>query len=332
MRQSLTQRKLVSLFAAIVLAFSMLGVAPMAAFATADSAGSGELSAAEIGTPDRSASTITATNTAANVAVGSTITMTVAAGHFSAPGLDTSSQHIDYKITGTADGGAATINKHSGVLTATSAGEVTVTAYLIDAPQQSGINTNPCDDEYLDSDTKTVTINTSTAYGYQGTGFQIYVSSPTVGSASINASGDTYTNLVSGNKTAGSTVEFIVYQNAGLNQYSNGYNSWMGSYSSPEAAYKALAGQYITYTDATGVTTTLSSATNGFTVTELNSSSGYVKIAVPVGSLITGASSGTGTLHFGSGLHTFKNNNVTLTNKTLGVNVNFDITIASANS
>ena len=171
MAQSLTRRKLVSLFAAIALAFSMLGFAP-AAFAAADSTGSGELSAAEIGMPDRAATTIVPTADDLSVAAGSTLNMY---DKFTAEGIDFTSQHLDFKIANTeTDTGSATINKHSGVLTASSAGTVTVKAYLVNAAQQSGINTNPCQATTI-SATKQVTITPATAYGYQGNNLMVLI-------------------------------------------------------------------------------------------------------------------------------------------------------------
>lgn len=76
--------------------------------------------------------------------------------------------HVDYKITG---GSGATVNKHSGILTATSAGDVTVTAYLTGIAQPAKEPNNPCNStEAKVSSSISVKINSTSTYGFQGIG------------------------------------------------------------------------------------------------------------------------------------------------------------------
>ena len=221
MAQSLTRRKLVSLFAAIVLAFSMMGFAP-AAFATTDSTGSDALSAAEIGTPDRTATTITATTDDLSVAEGNTLDMSL---KFTAPGLDATTQHIDYKITNvTGDNGVATINKHSGILTASSEGTVTVTAYLVNIPKPNQNHNNPCQTAAA-SATKQVTITSSNAYGYQGNNLMVMMTSFNPEFQSYSSSTG-YLNKLTGVTASNGVISFNYSQNYGIGQNTiSGYQS-----------------------------------------------------------------------------------------------------------
>lgn len=96
--------KLVASVAAAAMAASMVVAVPGAAFATYDT---GSISAK--------------TTTAVNTTVGSQVDM---ADYFtySASGGD-GAWHVDYKVT---DGSGATVNKHSGKLTASAEGDVEV--------------------------------------------------------------------------------------------------------------------------------------------------------------------------------------------------------------
>ena len=209
-----------------------------------------------------------------------------------------------------------TVNKHSGIVTAetvTATAFSTVTVYLMDGDAVSGTSGKPCDGyDILDTATVTVTVtdDETVEYGYQGDGFSILLDSPAVEKTVFD--GTTYTNTVTA-QTAGKRVEFTYYQSAGLNQYLNYYETW--EFDSPEEAYQALAGQYISYRDGAGDVTTVA-ASSAIEVTEVTSTT--VTICVPVGT-----SAGSGTLSFNEELHTFKQDNKDTVNKELGVNIDF---------
>ena len=271
---------------------------------------------------DSSTGTVSLTQTTLSVESGESADVAALASATNTNG----DYHLDYVAS---NGAPFTINKHAGGLlanTVTNADQTgTVTVYLLAGNQPSGNNGKPCTGyTILDQKDITVTVRAgaSTTYDYQGTGFQIKLTSPTVtNTSSSTVSGvTTYTNTVS-SQTAGDTVLFTYYQNAGLNQYLSYYSTW--GYNSPEAAYKDLAGQYISYTAPNGSPVLLSSASSAATVTSVTSTS--VTISVPVGSAV-----GTGVLSFDSGLHTFKQSNINQVNKTLGDDINFTFAITSA--
>ncbi len=160
------RNRVVASAAAAAMAASMVVAAPGAAFATYDT---GEIHAKS--------------EEAVSTAVGAQVDM---ADYFdySASGGD-GKWHVDYKVT---DGTAATVNKHSGVLTATSEGTVTVTAYLTAVKKQQ-IQVNPCKETEVKA-TVTVEIADKTTYGFQGADVAIMMTDPTP-------------TLISGNNTVG---------------------------------------------------------------------------------------------------------------------------------
>ena len=232
--------------------------------------------------------------------------------------------HLDF-VADEAASGYFTVNKHSGTLVATAATDgletlPTVTVYLLDDEKGSGNSGKPCDGfNVLAQQTITVSVAASeaTSYGYQGSGFTIYLTSPSV--TGTVADGTTYTNTLEA-QTAGSTVTFTYEQSAGLNQYSNFSSTW--GYASATAAYKALAGQYISYEDAAGDVTTLAESEDA-EVTALSTTT--VSISIPVGD-----AEGTGVLSFDADLHTFQQSDTSTVNKSLGVDISFAFEIAAA--
>ena len=286
--------KMVSVFASLCLALALV---PALAFATTSTTG-----------------TITLAKDAIEVAVGDTAEL---AGLLSA--TCDADYHFDF-VANDAGGECFAVNKHSGVLTATAATgteDAFVTVYLLDDVKGSSNPDSPCSGyEVLDTATITVTVTDSESveYGYQGSGFSIMLTSPTVTGVSVD--GTTYTNTVEAQK-AGSTVEFTYYQSAGLNQYLNYYETW--EFDSPEDAYQALAGQYISYAENEEDGAAIAESST-IEVTKVTSST--VTISVPVSS-----SANTATLSFGSGLHTFNQSDIETTNKSLGVNIDFEFTV-----
>ena len=230
---------------------------------------------------------------------------------------DDGDYHFDYVADFTEDEVEFfTVSKHAGIVTASTVTEnstATVTVYLLAGDAVSGTSGKPCDGyDILDTATVTVTVTAdeTVEYGYQGDGFSILLDSPAVEKAVVD--GTTYTNTVTA-QTAGKRVEFTYCQSAGLSQYLNYYETW--EFDSPEDAYQALAGQYISYRDGAGNVTTVA-ASSAVEVTKVTSTT--VTICVPVGT-----STGSGTLSFDEELHTFKQDNKDTVNKELGVNIDF---------
>lgn len=165
------------------------------------------------------AGTIQATGQTAQVAIGDTISMAASteSGYQFKITVETEGDyHVDYAITNTDDDtGAATINKHSGILTPSEAGTVTVTAYLLDCDKAQTQDT-PCDwDNVIATATKTVTITENTAgdYGFQGNNLQIKMTSfdPQVVSSSSTA----YVNSLSNVTAVDGYYSFDITQNFG---------------------------------------------------------------------------------------------------------------------
>lgn len=139
----------------------------------------------------------------------------------------TGTTHVDWSITnGT---GAATINKHQGQITATTAGVVYVTATLRTGEAVSGGGTQtPCTGTILDTYTYDLTIAPSTAYGFQGTGgnsMMMTTPSNITGSIDYDAAGTTiisYSNVINGalTLTATGTFDFGFTMSAGVNNFS----------------------------------------------------------------------------------------------------------------
>ena len=293
----------VSAFASLCLALALV---PAAAFATTSTTG-----------------TLTLVQDSVEVSVGSSVALA---------SLVTAEADADCHLDFVADEAASgyfTVNKHSGTLiaTATTDGLVTlptVTVYLLDDEKGSGNSGKPCSGfEVLATQTITVSVAASEAgsYGYQGSGFTIYLTSPSV--TGTVADGTAYTNTLEA-QTVSSTVEFTFEQSAGGNQYDTYYADW--NYNSAAEAYKDLAGQYISYEDAAGdVTTVAESDAIEVTAFTVSSQIATVTISIPVGD-----TEGMGVLSFDADLHTFQQSDTSTVNKSLGVDISFAFEIATA--
>lgn len=246
----------------------------------------------------------------------------------SADGLD-GDYHFDFVAA--EDTTCFTVNKHSGVVIAGSsleeAASSTVTVYLMAGEQPENDNGKPCSScTVLSKAEVTVSVAASSGdtYGYQGSGFTIKLASPDVKSTSSSTSDGvtTYCNVLY-SQIEGETVQFTYEQSAGLNQYLNYYSTWTdesgASYGSAAAAYKDLAGQYISYTGPDGETTTVAESAD---VTVDSVSSSEVAISVPLDD-----GTGVGELAFDSDLHTFNQNDTSTVNKSLGADVVFEFPI-----
>lgn len=188
-------QKLIASAAAALMAATMVVAVPGTALATYDSG------------------SITAAASTVNAYVGAQVDMS---GYFteSATGGD-GQWHVDYKVT---DGSAATINKHSGVLTPTAEGSVTVTAYLTGISTPQGNKNNPCKETTVSAST-VVNVSASSTYGYQGSKLGIKMSSPTVSSFS-GSNADGWTNVLSGATATDDVYCFTVAMNNGFKNYS----------------------------------------------------------------------------------------------------------------
>lgn len=206
-------KRAVAFFSAAVLAVSMVCAVPFTAQAAED-------------VPESSGytGTIKATGQTAEVTLGETITMTTGEGSgvqfkLTPTGDTTAAHHIDYEVTATGDGGAATINKHSGVLTPSAAGTVTVTAYLLDCAQPSQVSGVPCygTERVIDQATKTVTINPATTsdYGWQGNALQIKLADSYNVMVDPSSTDTAYVNNVSNISAVDGVITIAYSQNYG---------------------------------------------------------------------------------------------------------------------
>lgn len=290
-------KRAVALFSAAIIAVSMVCAMPLSAMA-ADNSG-------YVGT-------IKATGQQATVQIGNTLDMHAGEGsdvQFKITTTVEGAYHVDYKITATEDGGAANINKHSGILTPQSAGKVTVTAYLLDCAQPSGVNTNPCFDEnVIGTASKTVTITAGDVsdYGWQGEDVQILMNSfdPTVNVSASDPENGIYVNTLTGVQAANGFYSFAVSQSSGTG----------GNY----AQFVSNNAGKITLTRGQNATS-VATLGDGILTLEGTAQSNDVTVQIPESAL----SSGNYTLTFDSG---YKAGN----GKTLGATVSFTFSISQS--
>lgn len=191
------REKIIASAASAALAASMVVCVPGMAFATIDATQS---------------SVAVSTDQVINVTAGSQVDMT---GYFKANAVSDDGQyHMDYKVT---DGSGASINKHSGLLTATAEGTVTVTAYLTGIAQPQGIKDNPCNSNAV-SNSVTVKVNAANAYGYQGVKNTIMITSPSV-TAFSGSNEKGWTNTLSASTPTDGYYMFTVKMNNGFKNY-----------------------------------------------------------------------------------------------------------------
>ncbi len=190
------RNRVVASVAAAAMAASMAVAVPGAAFATY---GTGEIHA-------KSDEVVSAT-------VGAQVNM---ADYFSysASGGD-GKWHVDYKVT---DGTGATVNKHSGVLTPTAEGDVTVTAYLTGVETQTGTKNNPCEDTDV-SATVTVRVAKASSYGYQGNKLGIKMTDPIV-SDYTGSNEEGWTNVAKGAIATSGYYNYTIQLNNGFKDLS----------------------------------------------------------------------------------------------------------------
>ncbi len=271
-------QKLIASAVAAMMAATMVVAVPGTALATYDSG------------------SITATASEVSAYVGAQVDMS---GYFteSATGGD-GQWHVDYKVT---DGSAATINKHSGVLTPTAEGTVTVTAYLTGISTPVKNPSNPCEETTVSAST-VVNVSASSTYGYQGSKLGIKMTSPTVSSFS-GSNADGWVNVAKGASATDGYYNYTIQLNNGFKNY---YTADL---------FAGINAGNIELRDAAGnVSSTLSSKNTGdvkITSVDVDSKT----IVVSVSAAATSATQ----LVFTSG---FRGNNA---NNTLGTTVAFTI-------
>lgn len=290
MELSVTRRKFVSLLAAAALAASMIVAAPATALAA-----------------DATSGSIIQKATAVTTTVGAELEL----ANFFDRSLDPADgdYHFDYVEVESTDEGvaAATVNKHNGKLIATTTGTVTVDVYLLAGTAPTGNNGKPCTNfTVLDQETITVTVESASSYGFQGTGANtIKVTSPTVSAYDADAT-DGFVNTLSG-LTAVDGYYYITYQQAA------GFRGFDGA-----DAYEATNGQHITleYYDANeeaNVTAVCGDASGVISVSEATHSTKTITLKIDASQVSLGGN----TLSFASGL---QGNN---TSSVLGCTVQF---------
>lgn len=211
--------------------------------------------------------------------------------------------HIDYKVTG---GSGATVNKHSGVLTANSVGDVVVTAYLTGVAQPQGVKDNPCDStEAKASSSINIKITESSTYGWQGIGGNsIKITSPEVTSVG-GSDTEGWTNYLAASSPVDGYYDFTISMN-------NGFKSYDGA---DEFAALNAGNVTLKKTDGTLISTLSASNDGGVVISEANSTNKTVTVSVSQ-ELV---SSGNVQLVFGAG---FRGNNAS---NVLGTTVAFVI-------
>ncbi len=196
---SITRRKFVSLFASMALTLSLVGIAPAAAYAD-----------------DATTGGIDASATAITVTTGSSTDLSQ---YFKADKTVNGDYHFDYVLSGS----GATVNKHNGTFIGTTAGDYTVTVYLLAGAQPDKNSGKPCSGfTILKQTTLKVTVaGSDTTYGYQGSGKNsILVTDPAVTKVSHSATADTYTNTLSAPTLGSDGYYRVTYkQNAGFKSY-----------------------------------------------------------------------------------------------------------------
>lgn len=158
--------RFVALFAAFCMAMAMV---PAMALATVPTTG-----------------TFTLDATSVEVTSGTTVDLSTLLNPTPNADLDGNEYHFDYVAS--TETTAFTVNKHSGVLTASTVSEDTtgsVTIYLLDGNTPTKNSGKPCTGfTVLSSQVVTIDVTTSSTYGYQGNSMTMKMTSPTVTSYS----------------------------------------------------------------------------------------------------------------------------------------------------
>lgn len=190
--------------------------------------------------------------------------------------------HFDFMIEPSSS--SASINKHSGILTANAAGTVTVNIYLIGSAIPTEGVKGLCDTSLAQA-SKEVTITTPVSeYGFQGGSNAIKMISPTV----TSYSGDLATGYTNTIDEAPETDGYVYF----TYQTTTGFTRW----ATPERYTERNAGNISVKLGNT--TYTLGENQNVLSVSSVDQTNQQITLRVAT----TGLSSQTGTLTFDAGL------------------------------
>ena len=226
---SMTRRKFVAIFTALTLALatSMLGAAPVAAYA-ADQGQNADNVAVFLADADGNATsaTITATDVAPTATVGAVTDLLADIDQYVTITAD-GTYHLDFAVTDGAE--SATVNKHKGQLTGVAVGTAYVTVYVVSGAAGQ-VNTTPCSTA-LASTTLSVEVSAATStYGFQGNNQSIKLTNLVPTSVSGNNT-DGWTNALGTLTTSGGVIEIDFTMSSGIGQYNIGaFENLNGSY------------------------------------------------------------------------------------------------------
>ncbi len=278
--------RFVAFFAAICMAMAMV---PAMAFATVPTTG-----------------TFTLDATSVEVTSGTTANLQTLLKPTPNSDLNGDEYHFDYvAATGTT---AFTVNKHSGVLTASTVGADTtgyVTVYLLAGNTPTGNNGKPCTGfTILSSQVVTVDVKTSSSYGYQGNSMTMKMTSPTVTSYSGNNTSGWVNTLAASTPSSG-YYNFTVKLSSGFKSYNTAL------------AFASINAGNVTVKNALGITqaTLAAGNTGNLIIDSVDNDTKTVNLKV-ASSIVT---AGNSRLVFGSG---FRGNNAS---NTLGTTIAFVI-------
>lgn len=226
---SMTRRKFVAIFTALTLALatSMLGAAPVAAYA-ADQGQNADSVAVFLADADGNATsaTITPTGVAPTATVGAVTDLLTNISQYVTITAD-GTYHLDFAVTGGTK--FATVNKHKGELTGVAVGTAKVTVYVVSGAAQSNNSSTPCS-EALASTTLNVEVSAATStYGFQGNNQSIKLSSITPTSVVGNNQAG-WTNALGTLTIANGALSIDFDMSSGIGQYTiAGYEELNGS-------------------------------------------------------------------------------------------------------
>ncbi len=275
--------RVAAMFAALCMVLALM---PAMAFATPATTGSINF--------------LSASSTTLTVTSGQTATVGSLLGD---PTVNGDEWHYDYVVTSGTD---ITVNKHTGVVTASSVTAdttATVTVYLMSENAPTGNNGKPCTDfTVLDQETVTVNVTATNTYGYQGNSMTLKMTSPTVTSFSgSNTSG--WTNQLAASTPVDGYYYFTV-------KLSNGFKNY-----NTAALFASRNADYVSVKNGSSYQYLQSSNTGNVTIDSVDNDTKTVTVKV-ASSIVT---SGSTQLVFASG---FRGNN---NSNTLGCNIAFVI-------
>lgn len=239
--------RVAAMFAALCMVLALM---PAMAFATPATTGSINF--------------LSASSTTLTVTSGQTATVGSLLGD---PTVNGDEWHYDYVVTSGTD---ITVNKHTGVVTASSVTAdttATVTVYLMSENAPTGNNGKPCTGfTILDQETVTVNVTASNTYGYQGNSMTLKMTSPTVSSFSGNNTSG-WTNQLAASTPVDGYYYFTVKLSNGFKSYNTAALFANRNAGNVTISDSAGSTSYSLATDNSGYVTIDSVDTNTKTVT-----------------------------------------------------------------